>query len=134
METPAAPAADRPADGRSGRPADRPADRPAVLLATADPLLQAEVQRLAASVGVGIVPVPDDGGLLRRWQTAPLVLLGARAGFSQPATRAVRPSRELAQRAFRFVLAGSEVDVVARSVVERDLWLLAVQSLPIGAA
>ena len=73
METPAAPAADRPADGRSGRPADRPA----VLLATADPLLHAEVQRLAASVGVGIVPVPDDGGLLRRWQTAPLVLLGA---------------------------------------------------------
>ena len=46
----------------------------------------------------------------------------------------MRPSRELAQRAFRFVLAGSEVDVVARSVVERDLWLLAVQSLPIGAA
>ena len=77
METPAAPAADRPAEGQSVRPADRAADRPAVLLATADPLLHAEVQRLAASVGVGIVPVPDDGGLLRRWQTAPLVLLGA---------------------------------------------------------
>ena len=44
-----------------------------MLLATADPLLHAEVQRLAASVGVGIVPVPDEGGLLRRWQTAPLV-------------------------------------------------------------
>ena len=76
---------------------------------------------------------PSDSTL--QWDSAePLVLLGARAGFSQPATRAVRPSRELAQRAFRFVLAGSEVDVVARSVVERDLWLLAVQSLPIGAA
>ena len=39
-----------------------------------------------------------------------------------------------AARAFRFIFAGAEVDVVARSVAERDLWLLAVQSLPIGAA
>ena len=65
-------------------------DRPAVLLATADPHLLAEVQRLAASVGIGVVPVVDGGGLLRRWQTAPLVLLGADL---VPSTADLRPPR-----------------------------------------
>lgn len=76
---------------------------------------------------------PSDSML--QWDSAePLVLLGARPGFSAAAQQQVRPSVELAGRAFRFIFAGAEVDVVARSVGERNLWLLAVQSLPIGAA
>ena len=61
----------------------------------------------------------------------------ARARTRSPApccSAAERRSAALAARAFRFIFAGAEVDVVARSVAERDLWLLAVQSLPIGAA
>ena len=76
---------------------------------------------------------PSDSML--QWDSAePLVLLGARPGFSAAAQHQVRPSAALAGRAFRFVFAGAEVDVVARSLAERSLWLLAVQSLPIGAA
>lgn len=52
-------------------------ERPAPLLATADPHLVAEVQRLAASVGVSPVVVGDAGALLRRWHGPPLVLVGA---------------------------------------------------------
>jgi hypothetical protein len=75
---------------------------------------------------------PSDSML--QWDSAePLVLLGARPGFSAAAQHQVRPSAALAGRAFRFIFAGAEVDVVARSVAERNLWLLAVQSLPIGA-
>ena len=77
--------------------------------------------------------LPSDSML--QWDSAePLVLLGARPGFSATARQHVRPSAALAERAFRFIFAGAEVDVVARSVAERNLWLLAVQSLPIGAA
>ena len=77
--------------------------------------------------------LPSDSML--QWDSAePLVLLGARPGFSATARQHVRPSAALAARAFRFIFAGAEVDVVARSVAERNLWLLAVQSLPIGAA
>lgn len=65
-------------------------DRPTVLLATADPHLCAEVQRLAASVGVAIVHVDHGGGLLRRWATASLVLLG---GDLVESTAALRPPR-----------------------------------------
>lgn len=51
--------------------------RPAPLLATADPHLVAEVQRLAASVGTTPVVVGDAGELLRRWHGPPVVLVGA---------------------------------------------------------
>ena len=70
-----------------------------------------------------------------QWDSAePMVLLGAVAGFSQAARKTILPGKELEARAFRFVLAASEVDVIARPAAERDLWLLAVDSLPIGAA
>ena len=52
-------------------------DRPSPLLATTDPHLVAEVQRLAASVGVSPMVVGDAGALLRRWHGPPLVLVGA---------------------------------------------------------
>lgn len=52
-------------------------DRTAPLLATTDPHLVAEVQRLAASVGAAPVVVGDVGELLRRWHAPPLVLVGA---------------------------------------------------------
>jgi secretion/DNA translocation related CpaE-like protein len=52
-------------------------DRPAPLLATADAHLAEEVQRLAASVGTSPVVTADAGGLLRRWNGPPLVLVGA---------------------------------------------------------
>lgn len=63
---------------------------PSVLLATADVALRAEVQRLAASVGVALTVVADGGGLLRRWQTSSMVLLGA---DQVGATADLRPPR-----------------------------------------
>ena len=70
-----------------------------------------------------------------QWDSAePLLLLGAVQGFSAAAKRTLRPAPELEARAFRFVFWGDEADVIARSVAERDLWLLAIESLPVGAA
>ena len=61
-----------------------------------------------------------------QWDSAePLLLLGAVQGFSAAAKRTLRPAPKLEARAFRFVFWGDEADVIARSVAERDLWLLA---------
>lgn len=51
-------------------------DATAPLLVSADPLLVADVQRLAAAAGVVPQVVPDVGQALRRWAGASLVLLG----------------------------------------------------------
>ena len=71
-----------------------------------------------------------------QWDSAePILLLGALPGLSAAARRAIgAPARALGPRAFRFVFGAFEVDVIARSPAERDLWLLAVASLPIGGA
>ena len=45
-----------------------------------------------------------------------------------------KPSLEARGRAFRFVLAHVEVDVVAPTVAVREHWLLACRSLPLGGA
>ena len=66
-----------------------------------------------------------------------------RAWHRQPASRvadatsqakAHKPSLEARGRAFRFVLAHVEVDVVAPTVAVREHWLLACRSLPLGGA
>ena len=81
-------------------------ERPAPLLATSDHHLVAEVQRLAASVGVTPVVVGDAGALLRRWHGPPLVLVGADL---VEVAASVRPPRR----------AG--VVLVSAGAVDRDL-------------
>ena len=51
----------------------------APLLVSADPLLVAEVQRLAAAAGVAPDVAPDPASALGRWVAAPVVLVGADA-------------------------------------------------------
>ena len=55
-------------------------------------------------------------------------------GLSAAAQKAHKPSLEARGRAFRFVLAHVEVDVVAPTVAVREHWLLACRSLPLGGA
>jgi secretion/DNA translocation related CpaE-like protein len=51
-------------------------DVTAPLLVSADPLLVADVQRLCAAAGVVPEVVRDSGTALRRWNSAPVVLVG----------------------------------------------------------
>jgi secretion/DNA translocation related CpaE-like protein len=53
-----------------------PVDQVAPLLVSADPLLVAEVQRLAAAAGVAPDVVADPAVALGRWSAAPVVLVG----------------------------------------------------------
>lgn len=56
-------------------PMDAP-HAPAPLLVSADPLLVADVHRLSAAAGVATDVVRDAGQALRRWASAPVVLVG----------------------------------------------------------
>ena len=72
---------------------------------------------------------------LLAWHEAePQLVLGALPGLSAAARKAHKPSLEARGRAFRFVLAHVEVDVVAPTVAVREHWLLACRSLPLGGA
>ena len=62
----------------------------APLLVSTDPLLVADVHRLAAAAGVVPDVVGDAGAALRLWPAAPLVLVGA---DTVPALAEVRPPR-----------------------------------------
>jgi secretion/DNA translocation related CpaE-like protein len=62
----------------------------APLLVSTDPLLVADVQRLAAAAGVTPDVAGDAGAALRLWPSAPVVLVGAETA---PALADVRPPR-----------------------------------------
>ena len=60
----------------------------------------------------------------------PQLVLGGRRGVGD--TQALPAISEVRERAFRFVLATSEVVVVAATQAEREHWLLALRALPVG--
>ena len=67
------------------------------------------------------------------WDGAqPQLVLGARPGLGHEASKALKPDRAMRERAFRFVLATTDVVVIASTPAEREHWLLALRALPAG--
>lgn len=63
----------------------------------------------------------------------PQPLLGVVASLSPWALQEIRVSTKRAtQRGFRLILESSELNVIANSPAEKDHWLLAIRTLPIG--
>ncbi len=88
------------------------------LLVSADPLLVADVQRLAAAAGVVLDVVPDPARALPRWAGAPLVLVGTDVAGALAACRPPRRPRvhvvgatPVADTAFRDALGVGAEDV-----------------------
>ncbi|MDF9715788.1 MULTISPECIES: septum site-determining protein Ssd [unclassified Nocardioides] len=92
------------------------------LLATADPDLRAAVERLAAATGAGLEVVEDPVAALARWQTAPLVLVGADLA---PTLGDLRPAR---RDAVHVLAATDPPPVTYRAAVE--LGASSVAALP----
>lgn len=95
------------------------------VLATADPHLRADVERLAAAAGTSPRVVADPVALLHSWPTAPMVVLGADllAGL-----RAHRPER---RPDVAVVCAGEATERVFREALE--VGASTVVELPAGA-
>eukprot|EP00965_Chrysotila_dentata_P170252 5619623-Pleurochrysis_carterae.AAC.1 len=68
------------------------------------------------------------------WEgTQPQLVLGGLPGVSNETLTTIRPSASTLLRCFRFVLVHTEVTVIAATEEDKDQWLLALRSLPIGA-
>lgn len=108
----------------------------------ASPPVERYVRLLVSSSEV----VVSEGPPLPIWGVAPTlspavaqtVATAQSAGAScRPASAVGKPrgdERSATTRGFRLVLPTGELELVARSAADKDCWLLALASLPVGAA